>query len=42
MLHVVAAEIVLDNIDYFAEGNYGNIVNPNDTIVEIENNKNKE
>ena len=37
-----AAEIVLDNIDYFAEGNYGNIVNPNDTIIEIENNKNEE
>ena len=30
-----AAEIVLDNIDYFANGQYGNIVNPNDTIVEI-------
>lgn len=33
-----AAEIVLDNIDYFAEGNYSNIVNPNNTIIEMENN----
>lgn len=29
-----AAEIVLDNIDYFASGEYNNIVNPN---VEVEN-----
>lgn len=36
-----AAEIVLDNIDYFAEGNYSNIVNPNNTIIEMENNNNK-
>ena len=29
-----AAEIVLDNIDYFANGEYSNILNPNTTIIE--------
>lgn len=33
-----AAEIVIDNIDYFTSGQYENIVNPNvDAVVEVEN-----
>lgn len=37
-----AAEIVLDNIDYFANGEYENIINPNKTIIEAEvENKNE-
>ena len=31
-----AAEIVLDNIDYFANGEYSNIINPNETIIETD------
>ena len=33
-----AAEIVLDNLDYFAEGQYGNIIDPNTIVEENETN----
>lgn len=36
-----AAEIVLDNIDYFANGEYSNIINPNVNVVDVDNNKNE-
>lgn len=34
-----AAEIVLDNIDYFANGEYSNIINPNVNVVDVDDNK---
>lgn len=34
-----AAEIVLDNIDYFAGGEYSNLMNPNNTIIDISEDK---
>lgn len=36
-----AAEIVLDNIDYFANGEYSNIINPNANVVDVDDNKNE-
>lgn len=37
-----AAEIVLDNIDYFANGEYGNIINPNEVVINVNEEDKKE
>ena len=37
-----AAEIVLDNIDYFANGEYENVIDPNSEIIDVGSTTNNE